>query len=72
MPKQNLLPAIYNHVIIYIYIQIERHAIDFRHKFSINCLALVMILVNLKLESTRYYKEIEYEDTFRVNGDFEA
>lgn len=31
-----------------------------------------MILVNLKLESTRYYKEIEYEDTFRVNGDFEA
>ena len=31
-----------------------------------------MILVNLKLESARYYKEIEYEDTLWVNGHFEA
>lgn len=31
-----------------------------------------MILVNLKLEYTRHYKEIKHEGTLRVNGHFEA
>ena len=46
-----ILPAIYNHVILYqIYIQHECDACD--RSISMNCLAL-------KLESTRYYKEID-------------